>query len=122
MAATKVVEFKERRSNPIERCPNEIRDKIAYASMRLLVKRLIMQNKARQAGSILLRKCVNLFITLIIIGSILNAVFLVFGCTLKIRPIGKAEGYGVEFVLSKNDVQKEFNRNLDLIIFESEIE
>ena len=109
----------ERRSNPICRCPEDIKAKIAHASVRLLLKRLMMEQQMKQAGNILLKKCLNLFVILIIIGSIINAIWLVFGCTLKVRPMGKSEGYGIEFVLSKEDDSKDFNRNIDLIILEN---
>jgi len=37
----------ERRKNPIDRCPGHVKDKIAHASVRKMIKRIVATKKAK---------------------------------------------------------------------------
>ena len=57
-------------------------------------------------------RVVRLFINLMIAASIINAIWLMFnGCTIKVKPMHKFEGPGIEIVITEKDIDR--HPNLD---------
>lgn len=128
--------MKERRREPIYRCPNDVKNKISYAATQLLLKRIMFQAKGNQKklesiyqgnqneyieeieSGCWSDRFIRFFITTLIIGSVINAIWLIFGCVIKIKPMSRSEGYGIEMTITE---KQQFDRKLNNVIYESYI-